>query len=139
MRILFDTNVVLDVLLDRPPHAHAASALFALVERDEIEGLLGATSVTTVYYLTEKAAGPARARRYLQSLLSIFEVAPVDERVLSSAMNLRLPDFEDAVLHEAARRAGATGIVSRDAAGFARGRLPVYEPSRLLEMIEALG
>jgi predicted nucleic acid-binding protein len=138
LKVLFDTNVVLDVLLDGPPHAHAASALFALVERDEIEGLIGATSVTTVYYLAAKAVGPTRARKHLHGLLSLFDVAPVDEKVLASALNLGFPDFEDAVLHEAARRAGATRIVSRDAAGFARGRLPVYEPQKLLQMIEAL-
>ena len=139
MKVLFDTNVVLDVLLDRRPHSDAAATLFAMVEQRRIEGLLGATTVTTVHYVATKAVGATRARKHLQALLSLFEVAPVDGKVLASALALNFPDFEDAVLHEAARQAGATGIVSRDPKGFARSRLPVYEPGALVKMNEALG
>jgi predicted nucleic acid-binding protein len=138
LKVLFDTNVVLDVLLDPRPHSDAAASLFALIERRRIEGLLGATTLTTILYLATKAVGAARARKHVQALLALFEVAPVDGKVLASALTLNFPDFEDAVLHEAARQAGATGIVSRDPKGFARGRLPVYEPGALVKMIEAL-
>ena len=138
MRILFDTNVVLDVLLDRKPHAEPASALLAHVERRRIEGLLAATTVTTLHYLAAKAVGASRAKKHLQSLLSLFEVAPVDGKVLAAALSLGFPDFEDGVLHEAARRAGAGGIVTRDPRGFVRASLPVHAPRELLKMIEVM-
>ena len=54
MRVLFDTNVVLDVLLARAPHARAATALFHHVAAKDIDGLLGATTVTTIHYLATK-------------------------------------------------------------------------------------
>lgn len=138
MRILFDTNVVLDVLLNRAPHASAAARLMAEVERKRIQGLLGATTLTTIHYLASSAVGAARARRHLQSLLTLCEVAAVGREVLWDALSLSFRDFEDAVLHEAARRAGATGIVTRDPAGFSRASLSVYSPHELLTMIEAL-
>lgn len=55
MRVLFDTNVVLDVLLDREPHAGVAARLFALVDRERLDGVVCATTVTTIHYLAAKA------------------------------------------------------------------------------------
>jgi predicted nucleic acid-binding protein len=138
VRILFDTNILLDVLLDRAPHVVPASRLMVHVERKRMEGLMGATSVTTIHYLATKAVGGARARRHLQTLLSLFDVAPVGRVVFSDALSLGFPDYEDAVLHEAARHAGATGIVTRDPGGFARASLHIYSPDELLTMVRAL-
>ena len=138
MRILFDTNVVLDVLLDRPPHAEVASRLLSEVDRKRIEGLLCATTVTTVSYLAGRVLGAPAARKALHTLLGMFETAPVDHRVLSDALLLGFADYEDAVLHEAARHAGAAGIVTRDAGGFAKARLRIYAPGELLKIVAAL-
>jgi predicted nucleic acid-binding protein len=139
LRILFDTNVVLDVLLERQPHVADAAILMARVERRELEGLLGATTVTTVHYLASKAIGRSRAERHVRTLLSLFDVAPVDGPVLTDALALGFPDFEDAVLHEAARRAGATGIVTRNAADFAGATLSLFVPTELVRATESLG
>ena len=56
MKILFDTNIVLDVLLDREPFSDLALKLVSNVEKKEIKGYLGATTVTTIYYLASKVA-----------------------------------------------------------------------------------
>lgn len=138
MRILFDTNVVLDVLLNREPHARTAARLMAQVNERRIDGLLGATTVTTIHYLATKAVGPAAGRRHVSTLLSLFDVAPIGKATLVGALALRFRDFEDAVLHQAAREAGATGIVTRDPKGFASSRLTVYTPGELLRLVEAL-
>ena len=137
MRVLFDTNVVLDVLLDREPYAAPAVTLFGQVAQRRLQGLLGATTLTTIHYLAEKAVGRRRARRHLETLLGLFEVAVVDRAVLTGALELRFGDFEDAVLHEAAAHAGATGIVTRDLAGFRNARLTVYAPRELVRLVEA--
>ena len=137
MRVLFDTNVVLDVLLNRQPHAGAAIQLFEQVAQRRLQGLLGATTVTTIHYLAEKAVGRKQARGHLETLLGLFEVATVDRSVLTGALRLRFGDFEDAVLHEAAVHAGATAIVSRDVSGFRTSRLTVYAPGELLTLVGA--
>lgn len=137
MRVLFDTNIVLDVLLARAPHAAAAAQLFDLVERGAFEGYVGATTVTTIHYLATKAVGRARAKRHLRELLTLFEVAPVDREVLRQAMELDVADYEDAVLHEAARAADVSAIVTRDRRGFARASLPVMTPLEFLASLRA--
>ena len=87
-RVLLDVNVVLDVLLDRAPFAEAASAVWAAVERGEAAGLLSAHAVTTLHYLNARSVGARMARDTTEALLSVFDVAPVDGGVLSSALGL---------------------------------------------------
>lgn len=138
MRVLFDTNVVLDVLLARAPHAVPATALLDHVAAQELDGLLGATTVTTIHYLATKAVGLTLARRHVRTLLDLFEVAAVTRPVLADALVLGFVDYEDAVLHEAARHAGAQAIVSRDPKGFRKARLPIYAPDELLGLVRAM-
>jgi len=132
MKVLFDTNGVLDVLLARKPHATPAAQLFALVERGEIQGTVCATTITAIHYLAVRAVGPKAAEKNLRQLLSLFEVAPVTSAVVASALDLGFPDFEDAVVHEAACACGASAIVTRNAKDFAKASVPVLSPVELL-------
>ena len=117
-RILFDVNVVLDVLLDRQPHAEASAAAWAAVESGVAEGLMAAHAVTTIHYLVRKETGNIKARRIISAILRVFGVATVDGAVLQEALQLPLSDFEDAVTAAAARLAGCECIVTRDPKGF---------------------
>lgn len=138
MKTLFDTNVILDVLLDREPFSNDASLLLSKVEQSEITGFICATTVTTIHYLITKALGTQAASRHIQSLLSLFVIAPVNRVVLENAVTLKFGDFEDAVLHEAACHAGAKYIVTRNIADFNTARLPVFEPGEFINIIELL-
>ena len=127
-RILLDVNLVLDVLLDRAPHADAASDVWSAVETGRVQGFLSAHAVTTVHYLNAKAVGQRKGRDTTEALLSVFEVAPVDEAVMRSALALRFKDFEDAVTAAAAQRARCAAIVTRNPADFRRSPVRVITP-----------
>ena len=137
MRVLFDTNVVLDHLLGREPFVNSAERLLSLVDAGGLDGMICATTVTTIHYLASKAVGSSAAKDNIRELLAIFDVACVDRDVLRGALDLGFSDYEDAVLLEAARAAGATAIVTRDGSGFARSSLPVFTPSELLAALHA--
>jgi predicted nucleic acid-binding protein len=117
-RILFDVNVVLDVLLDRKPHAEASAAAWAAVETGMAEGLLAAHAVTTIHYLVRKETGAAKARGILSAILRVFGIAEVNSAVIQEALQLSCSDFEDAVTAAAARLASCDYIVTRDPKGF---------------------
>ena len=117
-RVLFDINIVLDVLLDRKPYVEASAAAWAAVETGISEGVLAAHAVTTIHYLVRKEMSAAKARRTVSAILSVFGVAPVDGAVIQEALQLSLSDFEDAVTAAAARLAGCNYIVTRDPKGF---------------------
>ncbi len=136
MTILFDTNVVLDVLLKRAPHEQVARGLIDRVEAGVIIGMLGATTVTTIDYVAGRAIGKAKTRQDLRNLFRLFEIAAVNRAVLEAALESDFADLEDAVLHEAGLRAGADGIVTRDSDGFSTARLPIYTPPELVELLD---
>lgn len=138
MKVLFDTNIILDVLLDREPFSKEASFLLSKVEKSEITGFICATTVTTIYYITSKALGPAEASRLIQSLLSLFVVAPVNRLVLEDAVAAKFKDFEDAVLYAAACHAGAKYIVTRNSTDFKNSKLPIFEPREFINALELL-
>jgi predicted nucleic acid-binding protein len=138
VKTLFDTNVILDVLLDRQPFANEATYLLTMVESSVISGFICATTVTTIHYLLAKALGAQEAARHIRSLLSLFEIAPVNRVVLENAVAAGFSDFEDGVVHEAARHAGAKYIVTRDLAGFKKATLPVFEPAGFISALESL-
>ena len=136
MNVLFDTNVILDALLDREPWAEPAVDLFDRVEAGGLIGHLGATTLTTIHYIARRNVGTTAAQKITKYLLQLFEVAPVNRAVLEGALALGFEDFEDAVLHEAGRLAGATAVVTRDTSGLSAAALRVYAPDTLLAALE---
>jgi predicted nucleic acid-binding protein len=139
VKVLVDTNVVLDHLLAREPHVGPAEQVMSLVDVGRLEGLLCATTVTTIHYLACRAAGATAAAEHLRSLLGVFSVASVDGDVLRNALDGRFADFEDAVVHEAALKAGAAAILTRDVKGFASSEIPVFSPAEFLAALRAEG
>lgn len=135
MTVLFDTNVILDVLLAREPHAAVAAQLLNLVDTREIDGVICATTVTTIHYLATKAVGPRKAKKHLSAIMTMFAVAAVDGKVLAEALDLGFPDFEDAVLHQAALVAGCNAIVTRNTKDFAKASISVFAPHELMAVI----
>lgn len=131
-RVLLDVNVVLDVLLDRAAFADASSAVWAAVEQGDAEGLLSAHAVTTLHYLNSKAVGVRMARETTDALLSVFDVAGVDDAVLNSALALNWTDFEDAVTTAAAKRAKCDALVTRNPSDFKGSPVRVLTPSEAL-------
>ncbi|MEO6193721.1 MAG: PIN domain-containing protein [Thermoanaerobaculia bacterium] len=136
MRVLFDTNVVLDLLLDRAPFAEASEQILSRVETGELAGYLCATTITTIHYLAAKALGAQKALTEVRKLLVLFEIAPVNRPILENALESDFSDFEDSVLHEAALQVGADAIVTRNLSDFHHARLPAHSPE---EMIRILG
>ncbi|MBU4199360.1 MAG: PIN domain-containing protein [Verrucomicrobia bacterium] len=132
MRVLFDTNVVLDVLLARQSFVNAASELFGLVEHAQFPGLLCATTITTVDYLLMQAMPRPNAHQALRKLLELFEIAPVNRAVLEEALKSKITDFEDAVLDQAGRLAGAEVIVTRNQKDFRHSSLRILGPDEFL-------
>lgn len=132
MRVLFDTNVLVDFLLDRAPHAQVASSLLSRVERGGLQGLACANSFTAIFYLARKATGVEAARSYIADLLALLEVAPVTRTTLEDAGQSSVLDYEDAVVCAAACQANADCVVTRNEKDFAAAPLPVHSPTSLL-------
>ncbi len=138
MKVIVDTNVVLDVLLSRQPFASAAAKVFALTEQSRIEAWVCATTVTTIDYLLSQSLPRDKAREAVRGLLTIFDVALVNKSVLERALASPMRDFEDAVVAEAGVLAGARMIVTRNTRDFSRASLPVLTPQEFLVQFDTV-
>jgi predicted nucleic acid-binding protein len=134
-RILFDTNVVLDVLLDRQPNVEASAAVWGAVETGGTKGMLAAHAVTTIHFLVRKELGTLKARQIVWALLRVFGVAAVNGAVVQEALQLPFSDFEDAVTAAAARLAGCECIVTRDPKGFRASPVRALTPEAVQPLL----
>jgi predicted nucleic acid-binding protein len=133
--LLLDTNVILDVMLARQPFVADSAKIVAAAEIQKVEGVLCATTITTIHYLATKQLGRDVAVRQIEKLLRIFQVAPVNKTALLAALRAKARDYEDAVLLEAARAVGMDGVVTRNPKDFPKSDLPIYTPSDIVSVL----
>ena len=138
MKVLFDTNVILDVLLERKEFLELSSNLVSSAETGVIKGYLCATTVTTIDYLVSKQYNKEKAKIAIQSLLKIFQVASVDRTVLEESTYSKFTDFEDAVQYFSGHLVSVDSIVTRNISDFKYAEYPVYSPSELWSIVELI-
>lgn len=137
MRVLLDTDVVLDYVLEREPFVHAASELLELIAQGACDGYVSGVTPVNVFHLGRKLKGAAETRRVIGELFALVRVCPIGDRVVRAALALSFADYEDAVQHECAAAAGMDAIVTRNLGDYKNARLPVYSPTDLINLLKS--
>lgn len=135
MRILIDTNIVLDLILEREPFVETAIALFEKIEQGKLEGYLAATTITNIFYIIRKTEGREVALDAINRLLIGLQFCAVDRQTIATALSLELKDFEDSIQLACATLYQLDAIVTRDRKDFMNSNLPIYSPTELLNQI----
>ena len=135
MKVLLDTNAVLDVLLARQPWVAAAQAVWRAHDEGLITAFVSASSMTDVYYIVRRLAGAELAREAIRTCIATFEICTVDRAVLVDADRLPGRDFEDNVQIACAVLAALDAIVTRDPRGYADSPIGVLSPDDLLRQL----
>lgn len=133
MRVLVDTNVLIDVIAARQPYYADSAALWTLAEQDRITGFVSAISFTNIFYVVRRLQDAKAARKAILLIRDIFQVAVCDQQIINQAIAARINDFEDAVQYVSAIRVAANCLVSRNPAHFPKtGDCPVLTPGEFL-------
>ena len=136
MKVLIDTNVLLDFLLEREPFKKDAEELFAAIGSGQIIGYVTATTLADIFYIARKHTRSLElAREAVSSTLETMTICPINRNVLESAFTSGLTDFEDAVQIYSAIAQNLDAIVTRDTKGFVSSPIPVYAVQELLEKL----
>lgn len=134
MRILIDTNVILDVLLKRSPFYETAIEVLKLSARDDIQEFVSASAITDIYYIAYKnLRDKAAVRELLKKLLLIVSVAGVSEEEIQKSLELEWNDFEDSVQYSVAALNEMDGIITRNVKDYSSAEMQVWEPAQFLE------
>lgn len=134
-QVLFDLNIILDVLQERKEFYDFSARLLAFAEIGSIQGWLAAHSVTTLFYLIAKDRSPEQAHVTLTSLLQFLKIAPMNQNTIEGALNLPYRDFEDAVQMMAAFEAHADYFLTRNVRDYQPALLEVIQPAELLAIL----
>lgn len=136
MRVLIDTNIILDYLLEREPFVQDAELLFDAIDSGQVIGYVTATTLTDIFYIARRQTQNVElARQAISTTLAIMVICSVNRAILESAFASGLADFEDAVQIFCAVSQGLEAIVTRDLQGFSSSAIPVLSVRQLLEQL----
>jgi predicted nucleic acid-binding protein len=132
MRALLDTDVILDLFLNRQGFVTDAAALWKANEQGRFEGFVSALTPVNVFYFTRKVSDLVAARGVVLKLITSLQVCGIDSQVLRDAEALPVKDYEDAVQVASAMAAGLDAIITRNVNDYKNSPLPVYSPTDFL-------
>lgn len=132
MTLLIDTNILLDVLLDRTEFVRASSMVWKLCETEQAEGYISALSFANIMYIMRKQLTPAQIEEVFGQLKLIFSFAALNAAVLSKAVNMKWDDFEDAIQSATAESIHADYIITRNLKDFSQSKVTALLPGELL-------
>jgi predicted nucleic acid-binding protein len=137
--VLIDTNVVLDVILDREPFVADSSDVWIACDAGRFAGYVSAISLPTIYYVVRQARGRDVALRAVDQCLAAFEIAPVYRESLEAARGFDGADFEDDVQIACAVTSLLEFIVTRNPADFVKSPIPVVSPAEFMSRLPSGG
>lgn len=132
MRVLLDTNVILDLMLRRDPWRVEAEAIAQAGADGRLQAHVCASAITDIFYISRRLIGAERARDIVRLCLDRLQVVSVTHGLLDAAERRGGGDFEDDLQAECAAESHLDAIVTRDPKGFASSPVPALTPAELL-------
>lgn len=132
-RLLIDTNVIMDVMLEREPFFEASKRILDICNTEGFKGYIAFHCLPTLWYLTRKAAPDNMRRAFLRNILSFLDVAGADKAAILAAVNNdAFPDFEDCLQDECAFSVDADYIITRNKKDFAAAKVQAVYPEEFV-------
>lgn len=136
MKILVDTNIILDILLKREPHNKAAQVIMTKCADREIMGYLAAHSIPNIFYVLRKEYSQEERRKFIRNLCEIFWISDLNaEKIISAIDNKQFLDLEDCLQEECAVAETVDYIVTRNLADYKQSRVKVIEPDGFVKLL----
>lgn len=135
MKVLIDTNVVLDVLCKREGFYEDAAKIMKYCEVNKITGVISALTVPNIVYIMRKELDAQKTRDVIEKLQLVFTVADLKADDIKKALSMNFKDFEDALQSACASRIKADYIITRNIRGFVNSKVMAIKPAELLERI----
>lgn len=137
MRVLIDTNIILDYILNREQYGELAGKIVLACEKKKLFGCIAAHSIPNIFYILRKAYTVAERREILLAICRLFEVEGIDESIIHKALeNETFDDFEDCLQMECAKRFCADYIVTRNTADFTGSDIACLGPEEMCGLLE---
>ncbi len=136
MKILIDTNVIIDALTSREPFRKDAEQIF-LLAANQIENMyITASSATDIYYLVRKHLhSTEQAKSVMSKLYELFHILDVTSVDCQEALSSEVNDYEDAVLSCCAFRNHMDYIVTRNVKDYEKSKTSAILPETFINVV----
>lgn len=136
MKIVIDTNIVLDILAKREPFFENSHAVILLAAQGKLSAAITANSITDIYYIMRKSMNNEALKSALRELIELLEIITVGREQCLDALELPMTDFEDALLASCAKTWDASCIVTRNIKDFVDSPIKALSPSDFVKNID---
>lgn len=133
MRVLLDTNIVLDDALEREPFLEASEQVLVRVEQGQVEGYVSASTFSDLYYIIRRARGREWTLTYLRQLVNFCRIATVGNTTINLALTVNFRDFEDAIQYSTAVLNRLDAIITRHPGDFSVTTPRIMTPEQLIQ------
>jgi len=136
MRVVLDTNIILDIALRREPHFLDSSGVFMKIDSSVVYGFVTATTITDIYYISKKEKGHQVSIDFITNLIEIIDVIGIDRRVIIESLLSKIADFEDAVQSVSSFLNNIDYIITRNQKDFSESSVKAITPKEFLDLVE---
>lgn len=132
MRLLIDTNIILDIALKREPFYKDSANVFKKIDNKTVFGFITATTITDIYYIAKKDKGHEIAIEFISNLIQLIDLIGIDKDVILEALTSKLTDFEDSIQLVASSYNGIDLIITRNTIDFKFSKVKALTPIEFL-------
>ncbi|MDB9506581.1 PIN domain-containing protein [Microcystis aeruginosa CS-338/01] len=132
MKVLLDTNIIIDIALERQPYFTNSETVLAFVEQGQIEGYISASTISDLYYLIRKQKGRDLTIEFLQEILTFCQIATVNQAAIRMAFTTNFQDFEDSIQYSTAVVNKLDAIITRNPQDFPIVTPRIITPEQLI-------
>ena len=132
MKILIDTNIIIDNALEREPFWNASEQVLSLIEKDTIAGYISASTFSDLSYIIRKARGRDWTLTYLKQLITFCQIATVNQAAIIMAFTTNFQDFEDSIQYSTSVVNKLDAIITRNPQDFPIVTPRIITPEQLI-------
>lgn len=136
MRILLDTNIILDIALGREPHFTDSANVFKSINNKVVYGFITATTITDIYYIAKREKSHQITIDFISNLIEIVDVIGIDRGIIIESLISNITDFEDAIQSVSSRLNNIDYIITRNQKDFANSEIKALTPKGFLEILK---
>ena len=135
MNVLIDTDILIDVALDREPFSNHSAVVIDKAQTRIYRAFCAWHSISNFYYIISPQAGKTTALAFIRDLLTFVNIAPTITKDVKFALNLQMSDFEDALQVAAAKACNADFIITRNLKHYAKSPIPAKLPQTFINLL----
>jgi len=133
VKVLLDTNIIVDIALERQPYITNSETVLAFVEQGQIEGYISASTISDLYYLIRKQKGRDLTIEFLRQIVTFCQIATVNQAVITMALTANFRDFEDTIQYSTAVLNQLDAIITRNPQDFPVITPRILTPEQLIQ------